>query len=117
MVGAVFWKPVQAGVCGQAVDERDAVEKAIELDPDVALVDVSMPHVNGFEVARCIHERMPDCRILLVTEQDPVSSHFYHLSPACLGYVVESRITLDLLPAVDSASKHLPSSAPGSKIA
>jgi hypothetical protein len=36
MVGAVFWKPVQAGVCGQAVDGRDAVEKAIELNPDVA---------------------------------------------------------------------------------
>jgi DNA-binding NarL/FixJ family response regulator len=71
MVGAVFWKPVQAGVCGQAVDGRDAVEKAIELNPDVALVDVSMPHVNGFEVARCIHERMPDSRILLVREQDP----------------------------------------------
>jgi hypothetical protein len=35
------------------------------------LVDVSMPHVNGFEVARCIHERMPDSRNLLVREQDP----------------------------------------------
>lgn len=52
-------------VCGQAVDGRDAVEKAFELEPDMILVDVSMPHLNGFEVARCIHERLPDCGILV----------------------------------------------------
>lgn len=104
-------------VCGLAVDGRDAVEKAIELKPDMILVDVSMPHLNGFEVARCIHERMPDCGVLVVTEQD--SRFIAHLSPqpGVSGYVAKSRITLDLLSAVEAASKQLPPSIPGSKTA
>ena len=104
-------------VCGQAVDGRDAVEKAFELKPDMILVDVSMPNLNGFEVARCIHERLPDCGILVVTEQD--SRFMAHLSPqpGVSGYVVKSRITLDLLSAVEAASKHLPPRIAGSKTA
>lgn len=104
-------------VCGQAVDGRDAVEKAFELEPDMILVDVSMPHLNGFEVARCIHERLPDCGILVVTEQD--SRFMAHLSPqpGVSGYVVKSRITLDLLSAVEAARKQLPSSVTTMKTA
>ncbi|HEV2402433.1 MAG TPA: response regulator transcription factor [Candidatus Sulfotelmatobacter sp.] len=104
-------------VCGQAVDGRDAVEKAFELEPDMILVDVSMPHLNGFEVARCIHERLPDCGILVVTEQDP--RFMVHLSPqpGVSGYVVKSRITLDLLSAVEAARKQLPSSVTTMKTA
>ena len=104
-------------VCGVAVDGRDAVEKAIGLKPDMILVDVSMPHLNGFEVARCVHERMPDCGVLVVTEQD--SGFMAHLSPqpGVSGYVAKSRITLDLLSAVEAASRRLPPFAPRSKSA
>ena len=102
-------------VCGQAVDGRDAVEKAFELRPDMILVDVSMPHLNGFEVARCIHERMPDCGILVVTEQDPRFTAHLSPQPGVSGYVAKSRITLDLLSAMEAASKQLPPSIPASK--
>jgi two-component system, NarL family, response regulator NreC len=104
-------------VCGQAVDGRDAVEKAFELKPDMLLVDVSMPNLNGFEVARCIHERLPDCGVLVVTEQD--SGVMAHLSPqfGVSGYVVKSRITLDLVSAVEAARKRSPPSVPASKTA
>jgi two-component system response regulator NreC len=104
-------------VCGVAVDGKEAVEKAIQLKPDVILVDLSMPHLNGFEVAKCIHEQMTDCEILVVTEQDP--RFMEHLSPQAgvSGYVVKSRITLDLLSAVEAASRCLPSSVPASKTA
>jgi DNA-binding NarL/FixJ family response regulator len=96
-------------VCGHAVDGRDAVEKAVELKPDVVLVDLSMPNLNGFEAASRIHEQVPECEILIVTEHDP---HFMEqLSPqdGVSGYVVKSRIALDLLSAVEAAIKHLPS--------
>ena len=104
-------------VCGQAKDGRDAVEKAFELEPDMILVDISMPHLNGFEVARCIHERLPDCGILVVTEQD--SRFMTHLSPqpGVSGYVVKSRITLDLVSAVEAARKQLPPAVPATKTA
>ena len=93
-------------VCGEARDGRDAVEKAIELQPDVILVDVSMPHLNGFEVARCIHERVPQSEILIVTEHDSRSLAHIPSQPGVRGYVLKSRLSFDLDSAVDAASKH-----------
>src|SRR5579871_6038339 len=57
-------------VCGEATDGHDAVEKAIQLKPDVILVDVSMPCLNGFETAARIYEQVPDVEILIVTQHD-----------------------------------------------
>ena len=92
-------------VCGRAVDGMDAVQKAVDLKPDVILVDLSMPGLNGFEAAECIHEQVPDVEILVVTEHD--SKTLEHLSPqpGVRGYVVKSRLELDLIPAVEAASK------------
>ena len=93
-------------VCGEAADGKDAVDKAVALKPDVVLVDISMPHWNGLEVARRIHEQLPDSEILIVTEMD--SGSLAHLSPqpGVRGYVLKSRITRDLIPAIEAASKH-----------
>jgi DNA-binding NarL/FixJ family response regulator len=95
-------------VCGCAVDGTDAVQKAAELKPDVILVDVSMPGLNGFEAAECIHEQVPDAEILIVTEQDSSMLDQLPRLPGVRGYVVKSRITSDLILAVEAASKHRP---------
>ena len=95
-------------VCGEATDGQDAIEKAVELRPDVVLVDVSMPRVNGFETARCIHERVPQVEILIVTEQDSDSLLHIEPQPGVRGYVVKSRLGRDLVSAVEAASKHRP---------
>jgi two-component system, NarL family, response regulator NreC len=106
-------------VCGQAADGKDAVEKAIELRPDVILVDLSMPRLNGFEVAQCVYERMPDCRILVVTEHDPHLMAQLSAQSGVSGFVAKSRIGLDLLSAVEAASNpsHLRSSLSAQKTA
>ena len=104
-------------VCAQATDGRDAVEKAIDLKPDVIVVDLSMPLLNGFEVARCIHEQVPDSEILVVTEQDPRVLASVEPQPGVRGYVVKSRIDADLVRAVEAASKHLGLSTVTAKIA
>ena len=95
-------------VCGRAVDGTDAVQKAAELKPDIILVDVSMPGLNGFEVAACIHEQIPDAEILLVTEHDSSTLDQLPQLPGVRGYVVKSRIERDLMSAVEAASKHQP---------
>jgi DNA-binding NarL/FixJ family response regulator len=95
-------------VCGEATDGKDALEKAIELKPDVILVDVSMPHLNGFEAAACIHEQIPDAEILIVTEHDSRMVAHIPCQPGVRGYVVKSRIERDLIPAVEASSKHQP---------
>src|SRR4029077_8939901 len=99
-------------VCGEATDGLDAVEKAVALKADVVLVDISMPRLNGLEVARHIHEQVPDSEILIVTEMDSHSLAHLPPQPGVRGYVMKSRIARDLIPAIEAASKHqaLPSS-------
>jgi DNA-binding NarL/FixJ family response regulator len=54
-------------VCGEAVDGTDAVSKAKELSPDLILLDVRMPGLNGIEVAGILRRALPRIRIVLVT--------------------------------------------------
>jgi DNA-binding NarL/FixJ family response regulator len=52
-------------VCGEGVDGRDGVEKAKALNPDLIVLDISMPVMNGLEAARILHEIMPDVPVIL----------------------------------------------------
>src|SRR3954451_8254451 len=52
---------------GEAQDGRTALRRAIELQPDVAVLDLSMPGLNGIEVARQLLAACPDCRVLILT--------------------------------------------------
>lgn len=90
------------------MDGEDALEKAIKLKPDVVLVDMSMPHLNGFEVSARIHEQIPKTEILIVTEHDARTLAHIPSQPGVRGYVLKSRIERDLIPAVEAASQHRP---------
>jgi DNA-binding NarL/FixJ family response regulator len=57
-------------VCGEAVDGRDAIKKARELKPALILLDVSMPDLNGIEVASIVKDSQPGVRILAFTMFD-----------------------------------------------
>lgn len=52
-------------VCGEAVDGRDGVEKANELRPDLVVLDLSMPVMNGLEAARRLHQTQPQLPVIL----------------------------------------------------
>ena len=56
-------------VCGDALDGRDAVGKATQLSPDVIVLDLAMPRMNGLEAARQITRNRPEVPILLLTVQ------------------------------------------------
>lgn len=90
-------------VCGEAENGTDAIQKAIELQPDVILLDVSMPDLNGFEAARYIHGRMPGSKILVVTEHDAKTLEKLPPQPGICGYVIKSRLDFDLISAVEAA--------------
>jgi DNA-binding NarL/FixJ family response regulator len=55
------------GVCGEAVDGFEGVQKVLELKPDVIILDFSMPQINGLQAALVLHEMVPDIPIILFT--------------------------------------------------
>src|SRR3981189_3415543 len=63
-------------VCGEARDGSEALHKARELLPDLILLDVSMPGMNGLEVARLLRQELPEAKILVISQHDPI-----HLLP------------------------------------
>lgn len=86
-------------VAGEAVDGREAVAKALELQPDVVLMDVNMPELNGIEATRQIRAVRPDIQILMLTisKQDEdligaikAGARGYLLKSAESGQVIES---------------------------
>ena len=93
-------------VCGEAIDGRDAVQKAAELTPDVVLLDISMPNLDGFEAARRIRQRDPNAQIIFVTQHDSHEMAVRATQAGARCYISKSRIIRELVAAVEAAAKH-----------
>jgi DNA-binding NarL/FixJ family response regulator len=59
-------------ICGEAADGSEALLKARELRPDLILLDISMPGINGLEVSRLLRQEVPQAKILVVSQHDPI---------------------------------------------
>ncbi len=104
----------QAGweICGEAVTGREAVEKALQLTPDVVVLDVGMPELNGLEAARQILKALPHTEILILTMHDSTQLVHEVLDAGARGYVLKSDAGRDLVTAVDALCRHKPFFAP-----
>jgi DNA-binding NarL/FixJ family response regulator len=92
-------------VVGEAANGREAVEKAIELKPDVAIVDLSMPELDGVEVVRQIREAVPDTKVLVLTMHDSDLMIRRALDAGARGYLLKSDLTDSLVEAVKAVSE------------
>jgi PAS domain S-box-containing protein len=95
-------------VCGEAVDGQDAVEKARELNPDVIVMDVSMPRLNGLEATHLIRATLPGSEVLILSQHDSPEMVRQAFKAGARGYVVKSSIARDLLAALESVSSRQP---------
>jgi PAS domain S-box-containing protein len=93
-------------VCGEAVDGRDAVTKAKELKPDVIVMDISMPNLNGLQATREIRMAFPQIEVLIVTQHENREMVRQAMLAGAKGYVVKSSLSRDLLQALAKVSQH-----------
>jgi DNA-binding NarL/FixJ family response regulator len=89
-------------VCGEARDGREAVEYASRLKPDVLLLDIGMPNLNGLDAARQILATTPEARILILTVHDSEQVVREVLAAGARGFLLKSDAGRDLLAAVEA---------------
>jgi DNA-binding NarL/FixJ family response regulator len=95
-------------VVAEASDGRDAVARSIETKPDVAIVDYSLPLLNGAEVTRQIHARLPSVEVLIFTMHDSDSLLADILAAGARAYLLKSDANQYLIAAVASLADHKP---------
>jgi len=89
-------------VCGEASNGREAVEKAMQLQPEVIILDVGMPSLNGLEATRQILKASPQVKILILTLHDSDQVVQEVLNAGARGFLLKSDAARDLVAAVDA---------------
>ena len=93
-------------VCGEAVDGREAVEKTRQLAPDIVILDIHMPGLNGLEAARQILRHKPAQKILVFTIADADALVQELLRAGVKGYVLKSDAAGDLTAAIEALQQN-----------
>lgn len=86
----------------EAEDGRTAVELALKLKPDIAILDVSMPQLNGLDAARAIVAGSPDTRVLVLTAHESERLVRDVLQAGARGYLLKSDAASELIPAIEA---------------
>lgn len=95
-------------VVGEAGDGEEAVQLACELQPDIALVDIVMPGMNGVEATRQIKQRCPSVAVLILSAYDDDQFVFSLLEAGAAGYLLKSIHSHELIAAVRAVSEGEP---------
>jgi DNA-binding NarL/FixJ family response regulator len=95
-------------VCGEAANGREAVRLAQELRPDLVVLDVTMPEMNGLEATRAIRSSVPGTEVILLTVHDSDQLLDQAMSAGARGYVLKDDAARHLIDAIDALSNHAP---------
>lgn len=102
-----------ATVVAEASDGREAVRLARSLNPDIAVLDVSMPLLNGIDAAREIHRLAPKTQVILLTMYEEDEYVLEAMRAGVRGYVLKSQAAGDLAQAIREVAKGLVYLSPG----
>jgi DNA-binding NarL/FixJ family response regulator len=95
--GEAGWK-----VVAEVRDGQEAVDKATELKPEVAILDIGMPRLNGLDAARRIKKAVPQIKVLILTMHDSEHLAWEVLKAGARGYVTKSDTARDLVLAIEA---------------
>lgn len=95
-------------VCGEARTGREAVTLALELKPDIVVMDFTMPELNGMEATRQIRAALPRTQVLILTMHESEELIPEVLVAGALGYMLKSDAGTELVDAIQSLAAHKP---------
>jgi len=95
-------------VVAEAEDGKEAVQKALETKPDVAVIDYSLPLVNGVEVTRQIHAALPRTEVLIFTMHDNETLIEEVIKAGARGYLLKTDAGSHLISAIEALAAHTP---------
>jgi DNA-binding NarL/FixJ family response regulator len=92
-------------VVAEVADGSEAVRQALELEPDVAILDIGMPHLNGIEATRQIVRRLPDANVLILSMYADEAYITRAVQAGARGYLVKDSADTDVTRAVEAVSR------------
>lgn len=101
-VRSTFQRQPELQIVGEATDGLEAIRKAKELQPDLVLLDIGLPGLNGIDAARQIREHVPKAKILFLSESQSWEVVTEAMRAGASGYVVKADAGRDLLAAVNA---------------
>ncbi|MBL7174475.1 MAG: response regulator transcription factor [Desulfobacteraceae bacterium] len=96
-------KEIGIEVIGEAEDGREVIRKAEELQPDVVVMDIAMPGLNGLEATRRLKKRFPGMKIIILTVHNNEEYVLETLRAGASGYLVKKAAPTDLISAIQAA--------------
>lgn len=89
-------------VVGEAADGREAVQQTVQHEPDVAVMDIAMPVLNGIEATEQIRDRCPETEVLILSVHSNAEHVFRALQAGALGYLLKESAGAEVIDAVRS---------------
>jgi len=95
-------------VCGEAANGRQAVDLALKTFPQVVILDLMMPQMNGVEATRAIKNALPNTEVLIFTEHESDELVHHVITAGARGYLLKSDRMLDVVAAIEALIEHRP---------
>mgnify|MGYP001608390847 FL=1 len=85
---------------GRAADGREALQRALELEPDIVVMDMAMPGMNGIEATRAIHDRIPGARVIMLSMYTNPEYVYRALEAGASGFIVKRSAAREVVDAI-----------------